>query len=401
MAINADVRRKHGAASSHKTQDKSSSPADPWEEQEMAAEQLHQGGLVCLCTPTTSFGIGGGMSTTPQQRRRRRSHLLGSPPRKLHSRSQTRTSSMSMSDDDNNDKSDAEDTAASTTQATLHRDDGDDEACLQCGKTIWPGHHAAAGFTSTMEHRRRHFFHAAPSSGSFRRIRRSATLEGPDHAASLLDATPPLRYLSNESRDMQGEGPLRNVNFLTYLSQAVVDGTSSFAAADRHATNAAGGGAGAGGASNYNHHHQHPMEYCVFLEWDRTNNEAAAELASLLWLLAHEMSFEDYGTLESSVFTSVFRLIHSPDNNKVDKLAGLAAVTALLPVPSADNERKIIKLANTLSHALRAANGDYDTMRLCAEALGTLAARTASVDFVEAEITRALEWLQMNRSDRR
>jgi hypothetical protein len=413
MAINAEVRRKHGAASSHKTHEVTS-PADPWDEQEMAAADYYhssdrqggRGGLACLCA-TTGGGIGVGFNGTRTTPPRRRRHLLGSPPRHHHRFQAVRTSSSMTDDNDNTDHDGAENGANATrTTRNNENDDDDDEMCPQCGKSIWPNNsnYYHAGSTSSItEDRRRQFFHSAPSSSDFlftagfRRIQRSPTLDDPDHAASLLDATPQLRYLSHESRDMQGEGPLRNVNFLTYLSQAVLDGTSSSSSptstsllSSDHPTS----------GGNHTHTNTHNTEYSVILDRDRTNNEAAAELASLLWLLAHEMSFEDYGGLESSVFTAVFRLIHSKDS-KLDKLAGLAAVTALLPVPSADTERKIIKLANSLSHGLRAANGDFDTMRRCAEALGTLAARTASVDFVEAEITRALEWLQMDRSDRR
>lgn len=195
-----------------------------------------------------------------------------------------------------------------------------------------------------------------------------STLKDPDHAEALLETTPQLRFMTPLSKD--------NL-LLMYISHAV-DRTTDGQTIPNIAND---------------------TDYEYSLERDRINDKAAAELASLLWLLAHEMSFEDYGALESSVFTSVFRLIHA--NNKLDKMAGLAAVAALLPVPSADTERKIIKLANSLSHGLRAVNGDFETMRLCAQNLGTLAAQTASVDFVEAEITRALEWLQMERSDRR
>ena len=82
-------------------------------------------------------------------------------------------------------------------------------------------------------------------------------------------------------------------------------------------------------------------------------------------------------------------------------MAGLAALDALLAAPSADEERKAIKFANTLSNGLRAAHGDFEFLSAVSKALGHMAKRTANVDFVEAEVTRALEWMRTDRSDRR
>ena len=125
---------------------------------------------------------------------------------------------------------------------------------------------------------------------------------------------------------------------------------------------ASSSGAGGGGLT----------EYHASLVRERSNAAAAAELASLMWVLAHEMSLEDYGTVESQVFTAVFALVHSSAaaatttgaNNKNEaaattttisskerRMAGLAALDALLVAPSADEERKAIKFANTLSNS--------------------------------------------------
>jgi FKBP12-rapamycin complex-associated protein len=140
-------------------------------------------------------------------------------------------------------------------------------------------------------------------------------------------------------------------------------------------------------------------DYRASLVRDRANQQAGAELSSLLWILAHEMSLEDYGTVESEVFTSVFALVHSQENER--RMAGLAALDALIDAPSADEEKKAIKFANTLSNGLRSALGDYEFLSAVSKALGHMATRTANVDFVESEVTRALEWLRAERSDRR
>ncbi len=140
-------------------------------------------------------------------------------------------------------------------------------------------------------------------------------------------------------------------------------------------------------------------EFRASLIRDHENQLAAAELASLLWVMAHEMSLEDYGAVESQVFTEVFGLVHSTDKQR--RMAGLAALDALLAAPSADEEKKAIKFANTLSNGLRAAHGDYEFLSAVSRALGHMATRTANVDLVESEVTRALEWLGTERSDRR
>jgi FKBP12-rapamycin complex-associated protein len=140
-------------------------------------------------------------------------------------------------------------------------------------------------------------------------------------------------------------------------------------------------------------------DYRASLVRDRANQQAATELSSLLWILAHEMPLEDYGTVESEVFTSVFALVHSHENER--RMAGLAALDALIDSPSADEEKKAIKFANTLSNGLRSAHGDYEFLSAVSKALGHMAMRTANVDFVESEVPRALEWLRTERSDRR
>jgi hypothetical protein len=142
------------------------------------------------------------------------------------------------------------------------------------------------------------------------------------------------------------------------------------------------------------------IDYSMSLVRDRANQQAASELASLLYVLHHELSIEDYGTVESEVFTSVFALVHdTPDNER--RMAGLAALDALIDAPSADEEKKGIKFANALSTGLRSGHGDYEFLSAVSKALGHMALRTANIDFVESEVSRALEWLRTERSDRR
>jgi hypothetical protein len=207
-------------------------------------------------------------------------------------------------------------------------------------------------------------------------------LEAPQHTEALLQATPQLRIISPASTDMQGAGGTSSNNFLSLILPSSQNKPAN-------TTNHDGNGSSRVNVSDYR----------ASLVRDRANKEAAAELSSLLWILAHEMSLEDYGTVESEVFTSVFGLVHSQENEK--RMAGLAALDALIDAPSADEEKKAIKFANTLSNGLRSAQGDYEFLSAVSKALGHMATRTANVDFVESEVTRALEWLRTERSDRR
>lgn len=223
--------------------------------------------------------------------------------------------------------------------------------------------------------------------------------EVPHHTAALLLVTPQLRFISAASTDMQGTASsqkhVTHQNLLAQIIQAAVDRTNSIASGKSGSHNATN----VGSSDTTNSTDGVLDEYQRTLIRDRSNQLAAAELASLLWVLAHEMSLEEYGVVESQVFTAVFALVHAAD--PVRRMAGLAAIDALLAAPSADEERKAIKFANTLSNGLRSAHGDFEFLSAVCKALGHMVTRTANVDFVESEVTRALEWLRTDRSDRR
>ena len=237
----------------------------------------------------------------------------------------------------------------------------------------------------------------------------------PKHAEELLQVTPQLRIISSSSTDMNVAGISTSKNALSMILSStpfplhfhpmkkghsdyasVVDSTTHLR------TNIAGlnGKSTAGSSASSTSPSPTFSDYKASLIRDRANHQAASELASLLWICAHEMSLEDYGRVESKTFTSVFALVHSKDDMN-RRMAGLAALDALIDAPSADEERKAIKFANTLSGGLRSARGNYEFLSAVSKALGHMATRTANVDFVESEVTRALEWLRTGRSDRR
>lgn len=226
----------------------------------------------------------------------------------------------------------------------------------------------------------------------------------PQHAEALLQSTPQLRIICGASTDMQASGHASHGNVFQRLLPVVLEHGQQLL----HTTTEINGNpaitTSATAMSTSHHHKKHisnpTSEYKFCVLKDHTNQQAAAELASLLWVMAHEMTLEDYGTVESQVFTAVFALVHAADD-KDRRMAGLAALDALLAAPSADDEKKAIKFANTLSNGLRAANGDFESLQATSRALGHMAMRTANVDLVESEVTRALEWLRNDRSDRR
>ena len=219
----------------------------------------------------------------------------------------------------------------------------------------------------------------APSLGAYHNYYTSKKelLQEPNHAQALLQTTPQLRIISPASTDMQVAGHTTKRNVLQRMLEPTTNKTNPTTTTPTSRSTGL-------------------LEYQQSLLKDRANQQAAAKLASLLWVLAHEMTLEDYGAVESTVFTAVFALVHSPN-----RMAGLAALNALLAAPSADEEKKAIKFANTLSTGLRAAAGDFEYLRAVSQALGHMATRAANVDLVESEVTRALEWLRTERSDRR
>jgi hypothetical protein len=238
-------------------------------------------------------------------------------------------------------------------------------------------------------------------------------LEAPLHADELLKVTPQLRILSPLSTDMdvavKAHSPSDNIIATLFSNTANSNnkhdwGSSHFgvpSSLSRFSQNSRrnGSATSSGSGSDTINTASTVSDYKISVQRDRANQQAAAELASLLWICAHEVSLEDYGMVESATFTSVFALVHSQDLDF--RMAGVAALDALIDVPSADEERKAIKFANTLSGSLRSAQGDYELLSAVSKALGHMATRTANVDFVESEVTRALEWLRTERSDRR
>jgi len=247
-------------------------------------------------------------------------------------------------------------------------------------------------------------------------------LEAPRHAEELLRVTPQLRVISSQSTDMnvtaatsgKNDTP-QPINGLLNLLGGLTQQMNQSSPANQNNTHGKGATSSTTGATSMNTNggnvpagaNNSPgsttsADYSMSQERDRANYVAAVELANLLWICAHEMSLEDYGTVESETFTAIFRLVHLPNLEDMDgRMAGVMALDALIDAPSADDEKKAIKFANTLSGALRTGRGNYEFLSAVSKALGHMATSTSNVDFVESEVSRALEWIRTERSDRR
>ena len=105
---------------------------------------------------------------------------------------------------------------------------------------------------------------------------------------------------------MQGAGHSTSRNILSFIrppgldvANKTISGTTHHKVSNSNTASSSGNG----GASM--------SEYRASLVRDLANRQAAQELASLLWVLAHEMSLEDYGTVESETFTLDQKIKHT------------------------------------------------------------------------------------------
>lgn len=153
----------------------------------------------------------------------------------------------------------------------------------------------------------------------------------PSHVDGLLRDTPRLRHLSPGSaasaEDREG-GRGRRGNFLGGLL---------------------GWRDGDGGMSSSSPHRVTPDIRSSVLR-ARSNASASSELASFITLLSNEMSQERFAGVESEVYSRVFALVQSRGTGADDRLAGVAAIDALVGVPSSDESYRAVRFGNSLSN---------------------------------------------------
>jgi phosphatidylinositol kinase/protein kinase (PI-3 family) len=130
---------------------------------------------------------------------------------------------------------------------------------------------------------------------------------------------------------------------------------------------------------------------------------AANALRTCVIACRKNMSGETFTAFMTDLNKVIFDLVSS--NEKNSKLGGILAIKALIDVDHSESEVQVIRFANCLRVVFQqqSQNVDNETLIAAAEALGHLARAggTLTVDFVNFEVTRALEWLQSDRQSSR
>lgn len=213
--------------------------------------------------------------------------------------------------------------------------------------------------------------------------RRRSGLASSSHAENLLASVPHLRHISQASTHMQGLQIKKSHNPLIYFLGSNYQTKSRDTSRDTPS----------------NAYTASIAEYKACLDSDRANGVAATQLAAFVRILSHEMSLEEYAGVEEEIFSYILALMHSTDPK--ERLAGVAAIDALIGVTSADEEKKSTKFAKNLSYAMKAVNVDFLFLSGITKSLGKIFLRSSNVDYVEYEVIKAIEWLKKERSDRR
>ncbi len=213
-------------------------------------------------------------------------------------------------------------------------------------------------------------------------------LASTSHEENLIACAPHLRHISAASAEMQGGG----ISTMNPIAAFILNKKRGGETVNATENSVRVGVSGVGVMTTIS-------DYRSCLARKHTNDRVALELATFVRVLANEMPLEEFGIVEGEIFSTILGFMNSNDNNK--RLAGIAALNALIGVTSADEEKKATKFAKNLSHGLKAANVDFEFLSVVTKAVGKMALGSANVDYVESEITRAVEWLKKERSDRR
>ncbi|KAK9371519.1 uncharacterized protein V1513DRAFT_434579 [Lipomyces chichibuensis] len=117
------------------------------------------------------------------------------------------------------------------------------------------------------------------------------------------------------------------------------------------------------------------------------------DLRDHLLVVVRELPIDQFTRYHDDVNRRIFELIHSTDT--YDKLGGITAIDKLIDFDGTEeNATNITRFANYLRKVIP--SNDVDAMRVATKALGRLAipGGTLTVEFIEFEVKRALEWLQ-------
>ena len=127
--------------------------------------------------------------------------------------------------------------------------------------------------------------------------------------------------------------------------------------------------------------------------------KAAIELKQVVEVASRTLSSETYLKLMNGLTPKLFALVQSSESH--EQLGGISAMDQLIDVTSDDDEAKIIRFSNYLRNFFLKAATSKLALERASKALGHLvrAGGTLTVDFVDFEVNRALEWLQGERKN--
>lgn len=130
---------------------------------------------------------------------------------------------------------------------------------------------------------------------------------------------------------------------------------------------------------------------------------AAQDLRMYVENEARQMSSEAFTKYMNDLNKRIFDLVNS--SNAHEKMGGIMVIDELIDVPYEENETKIIRFANYLRMVFQQSgdHSDNQLLKSASKALGHLARAggTLAADIVEFEVKRALEWLEVDRSEQR
>ncbi|CAH2355370.1 serine/threonine-protein kinase Tor2p [[Candida] railenensis] len=128
---------------------------------------------------------------------------------------------------------------------------------------------------------------------------------------------------------------------------------------------------------------------------EEERNRYAFELRNYLASIARDYSSEQFNRYNNDINKKIFELLHSSDSS--EKLGGIAALNSLIDFDSGvgeENATKTARFSNYLGTLI--VSNDLTIMKQATKTLGKLATPggTLTVDFVDFEAKRAIEWLQ-------
>ncbi|KAF9172143.1 phosphatidylinositol kinase- protein kinase tor1 [Mortierella sp. AD011] len=134
------------------------------------------------------------------------------------------------------------------------------------------------------------------------------------------------------------------------------------------------------------------------LQNEKARNLNTLKLKEYVTLTSRELSGEDLTKFYGEVNSTIRTLVQSVDND--DKLCGALIIDTLIGVEDEDNTAQETRFANYLRQLFPS---DVPTMTVAARALGKLAQQRGlfTADFVEFELTRAIEWMAGDRQEAR